>query len=384
MGKSATTRLGLAALGAVALLALPAAPAGASRDRPAPAIRAAGLETDPGGERAESARAAGPAASGARAAGKRKRRVVLFGQRALKRGMRGKDVRVLQKYLTKLGFATSTDGAFGKTTFRRVKSLERARGWRVDGKVSKKDARRIRALLTRPAGLFYAYGPSSPAVNLTAQRAGTATVEVVDADGVAVAALSVSFPGGGEQTAIWSGVASNGAYAPDATYSFRLGAANSAGAAITGGQVQPFLFRQRAFPVPGTHSFGGAGSRFGAPRGGRLHQGQDIAAACGERVLAAEGGLVRVDAYQANGAGHYVVVDGGMSGTDYVYMHLRGPSPAAPGQIVRTGQEIGRVGNTGSSSGCHLHFEHWTAPGWYVGGYPYDPLPELQYWDSYS
>ena len=32
----------------------------------------------------------------------------------------------------------------------------------------------------------------------------------------------------------------------------------------------------------------------------------------------------------------------------------------------------------------HLHIERWSPPGWFVGGVAYDPVPELQYWDSYS
>jgi murein DD-endopeptidase MepM/ murein hydrolase activator NlpD len=51
---------------------------------------------------------------------------------------------------------------------------------------------------------------------------------------------------------------------------------------------------------------------------------------------------------------------------------------------VRTGEPIGAVGSTGSSTACHLHFELWTAPGWYEGGSPIDPLALLRKWDSYS
>jgi hypothetical protein len=34
--------------------------------------------------------------------------------------------------------------------------------------------------------------------------------------------------------------------------------------------------------------------------------------------------------------------------------------------------------------GCHLHFEQWTSPGWYDGGRPIDPLPDLKRWDRTS
>jgi murein DD-endopeptidase MepM/ murein hydrolase activator NlpD len=315
----------------------------------------------------------------------KQRRRYRFGQRVLRVGMRGKDVRVLQKFLTKLDFTTPIDGAFGKLTRKSVSKLETRKGWRVDGKVSRKDAKRIRGLLAKPtSGIYYAYGLTRPTVTLTSQKAGEASVEVVGPDGVPVAAIAVSFNGAEEQTVSWNGVTSSGASGSDTTYTLVLGGGNTAHAIISGGQARPFVFRQRAFPVPGAHDYGGAGSRFGAPRGDHLHQGQDLAASCGERLQVAEGGILRVNSYQAGGAGYYVVIDGGISGTDYVYMHMSKASWAAPGQIVYTGQTIGKVGNTGSSSGCHLHFEHWTAPGWYLGGYPYDPFFELKYWDTYS
>jgi murein DD-endopeptidase MepM/ murein hydrolase activator NlpD len=312
-------------------------------------------------------------------------RAAAFGSRSLRMGSRGKDVRHLQRVLTTLGFATTVTGSFDLYTRKSVRRLERSKGWPVDGHVSKQDARRIRKLLARkPKTIFFAYGLTLPAVTLTAQRAGSARVDVTTTGG-GVTSIPVSFDGAGSQSVLWNGITAGGAYAPDGIYQMGLGDSGTAHASIeSGGQTLPFKFRQHAFPVPGPHSFGGAGSRFGAPRGSHLHRGQDVAASCGRGLVVAEGGILRVDSYQAGGAGYYVVIGGAVTGNDYVYMHLQAPSWALVGQIVYTGQQIGRVGNTGSSTGCHLHFEHWTYPGWYEGGYPVDPLPELLYWDKYS
>jgi murein DD-endopeptidase MepM/ murein hydrolase activator NlpD len=65
-------------------------------------------------------------------------------------------------------------------------------------------------------------------------------------------------------------------------------------------------------------------------------------------------------------------------------MHLHKASWAVKGTRLYAGQQIGRVGQSGNASGCHLHFELWWSPGWYTGGKPFDPLPWLQRWDEYS
>ena len=137
------------------------------------------------------------------------------------------------------------------------------------------------------------------------------------------------------------------------------------------------------FPVRGRHDFGGAGAHFGAGRAGHSHQGQDVMAKCGTRMVAARGGRIKFKQYHA-AAGHYIVIDGDGTDVDYVYMHLDQPSPFGEGDRVYTGQTIGAVGDSGNAQGCHLHFELWGAPGWYDGGKPFDPFPSLQAWDSWS
>jgi hypothetical protein len=65
------------------------------------------------------------------------------------------------------------------------------------------------------------------------------------------------------------------------------------------------------FPVQGAYSFGGDEARFGAGRDGHTHQGQDVSAGEGTPVVAPLAGTVTWVAFQARGAGHYVVVGGG-------------------------------------------------------------------------
>jgi murein DD-endopeptidase MepM/ murein hydrolase activator NlpD len=123
----------------------------------------------------------------------------------------------------------------------------------------------------------------------------------------------------------------------------------------------------------------GAG-RFGASRGGRTHQGQDVFAKCGTPLVAVTGGTIKFSGEQSL-AGNYIVLKAD-DGFDYAYMHLREPSPLKRDDTVTAGQRVGNVGDTGDAVGCHLHFEVWPAPGWYSGGSPIDPLPILKSWDG--
>jgi murein DD-endopeptidase MepM/ murein hydrolase activator NlpD len=135
------------------------------------------------------------------------------------------------------------------------------------------------------------------------------------------------------------------------------------------------------FPVAGPYSFGGDESRFGAGRDGHVHQGQDISAAEGTPVVAPLASTVTWVAFQARGAGHYVVLRGA-DGRDYVFMHLKeGSISVAEEAVLAAGQPLAQVGSTGSSSGPHLHFEIWP-DGWYSSkdSAPIDPLPQLQAW----
>jgi murein DD-endopeptidase MepM/ murein hydrolase activator NlpD len=135
------------------------------------------------------------------------------------------------------------------------------------------------------------------------------------------------------------------------------------------------------FPVQGPYGLGGDGAKFGAPREGHSHQGQDIVAAAGTPIVAPRAGVISWRAYQAGGAGNYVVLHGD-DARDYVFMHMQtGSTVVQKDQAVAAGARIGAVGSTGHSDGPHLHFEIWV-DGWWAStrSHPIDPLPDLLAW----
>jgi peptidoglycan hydrolase-like protein with peptidoglycan-binding domain len=79
-----------------------------------------------------------------------------FGDRPLRKGSHGHDVRVLQGWLTRVGLRTHVDGRYGTGTARHVRRFERRNGRAVDGRLSRRDARVLRNLVegtpvSRPA-----------------------------------------------------------------------------------------------------------------------------------------------------------------------------------------------------------------------------------------
>ena len=95
-------------------------------------------------------------------------------------------------------------------------------------------------------------------------------------------------------------------------------------------------------------------SNFGT-RWGRQHKGLDIKVYIGDTIRAAFSGKVRIVRYEARGYGNYIVIRHG-NGLETIYGHLS-KQLVSENQEVRAGDVIGLGGNTGRSTGSHLHFE---------------------------
>ncbi|MBR1630860.1 MAG: peptidoglycan DD-metalloendopeptidase family protein [Paludibacteraceae bacterium] len=95
-------------------------------------------------------------------------------------------------------------------------------------------------------------------------------------------------------------------------------------------------------------------SKFG-PRRYRYHYGTDLKLQIGDTVHAAFDGKVRITNYEPKGYGNYVVIRHD-NGLETVYAHMS-KILVVQNQRITRGQAIGLGGNTGRSTGPHLHFE---------------------------
>ena len=91
------------------------------------------------------------------------------------------------------------------------------------------------------------------------------------------------------------------------------------------------------------------------PRRGRSHMGLDVKVKVGDTIRAAFDGKVRISRYERRGYGHYLVIRH-PNGLETVYGHLS-KKLVEENDIVHAGDPIGLGGNTGRSTGSHLHFE---------------------------
>ncbi|MFS0728389.1 M23 family metallopeptidase [Paenibacillus sp. 1P07SE] len=107
-------------------------------------------------------------------------------------------------------------------------------------------------------------------------------------------------------------------------------------------------------------------------RWGRMHNGVDIAAAgdsTGANIVAFSTGYVEFSG-EYGSYGYTVIIDHG-NGVKTLYAHMLEHGRIRKGVQVRAGESIGLVGNTGNSTGPHLHFEIR------MNGASVDPLPYL-------
>lgn len=107
-------------------------------------------------------------------------------------------------------------------------------------------------------------------------------------------------------------------------------------------------------------------SPFG-PRWGKMHTGVDIAAPMGTPVVAAEDGKVVFTESGNTGYGNHIIIQH-KNGLKTLYGHLSSIDVSKGQQVVR-GEQIGKVGSTGNSTGPHLHFET------IVNGQKVNPMP---------
>ena len=107
------------------------------------------------------------------------------------------------------------------------------------------------------------------------------------------------------------------------------------------------------YPI-GIDSMARVTSKYG-PRRRRMHKGIDLKVLKGDTIRSSFDGKVRIKAYERRGYGYYVVIRH-PNGLETIYGHLS-KILVNENQIVRAGETIGLGGNTGRSTGSHLHFE---------------------------
>jgi len=145
---------------------------------------------------------------------------------------------------------------------------------------------------------------------------------------------------------------------------------------VKGGKVIPSVGDTSSWYWPTIQGYT-ISSRFGW-RWGRRHDGVDISGTGeGSPIYASNNGTVAEVGYYHSSMGNYVYINHN-NGYYTVYMHMSS-IVVKKGQVVARGQTIGGMGNTGRSTGTHLHWSIWKGGYPYQGGTVLDPQPFLRY-----
>ena len=157
-----------------------------------------------------------------------------------------------------------------------------------------------------------------------------------------------------------------------------VSAATAKPAATSGGQVYSLIPKDaRAYVAPPAHvyplpSVAEYGDGLGAGRG---HEGQDMFAAAGTPELAVADAVVLEAGYDDGGSGNTVSIYDPVANRTYNYFHMLEQPMVSVGEHVKAGQQLGKLGCTGSCWGDHLHFEERIGRG--TWGPVEDPRPLL-------
>ena len=212
----------------------------------------------------------------------------------------------------------------------------------------------------------------------TAQEQRFRTVAAVIAGALAIGAVTVgiahAYYGGDRSKLVSQGMVSApvdwvpaGGFTPPSALTAKPTAAKKAAKPIfipalpNLGGISP---KRLGFQWP-VHGYHGITSPFG-PRNGAFHHGTDIACGMGQPLYASRTGRVIFAGNAGDAYGNTVAIDHGNTYMT-VYAHMTNVG-VKPGEVVRTGQQIGTCGMTGNATGPHVHFELR------YNGYVWDPV----------
>ncbi len=296
-----------------------------------------------------------------------------LGDKLLKQGMRGEDVRELQKALCFLGYPTEADGIFGFGTRDALKQFQREAGLRADGIAGTATLQVIGEILSDK---WYKVVPGD-ALSTIAKRYGTTVDVIMASNGMRNTSIKA-----GERLVLAAGSDLNRVYVVQrgdslTTIAKRFGVSLERLLDVNDLEDPEFLLIGQKLLIPQQmaarhQAVSGRGAipmtwpvtsrRITSGYGWRIHPiykskqfhgGIDIGVPTGTPVYAVAAGRVK-DAGWRNGYGYAVVLDHGNSITSW-YGHLS-KILVKEGQRVLAGQKIAESGNTGVSTGPHLDF----------------------------